>query len=84
MKEPWQVAIRAQHKHLFDLVLFTYPNDEDLDNEVRATIENVAYQMQAPDNILVPDDMVDIGQLQRDDYEPEDVPIVGTSVRARA
>ena len=40
--------------------------------------------MQVLDNILVPDDTVDIGQLQRDDYEPEDVPIVGSSVRAQA
>ena len=61
MKEPWQVVIRAQHRYLFDLVLFTYSNDEDLENKVRATIENEAYQIQASDNILVPDDTVDIG-----------------------
>ena len=84
MKELWRVAIRAQHRHLFDLALFTCPNDEHLENEVRAIIENEAYQMQAPDNILVPDDTIDIGQLQRDDYEPEDISIIGSSIRARA
>ena len=61
MKEPWQVAIKTQHRYLFDTALFTCSNDEDLENEVYATIENEAYQMQAPDNILVPDDTVDIG-----------------------
>ena len=28
--------------------------------------------------------MIDIGQLQRDDYEPKDVSIVGSSIRAQA
>ena len=61
---PWRVVIRAQHRHLFDPALFTCPNDEGLENEVRVIIENEAYQIQASDNILVPDDIVDIRQLQ--------------------
>ena len=61
MKEPWRIAIRAQHSHLFDPTLFTCPNDKDLENEVRTTIENKVYQMQASDNILVLDDTIDIG-----------------------
>ena len=69
---------------MFDPALFTCPNDEDLENEVRVIIKNEAYQIQAPDNILVPDDMIDIGQLQRDDYEPEDVSIIGSSIRVWA
>ena len=64
MKESWRVAIRTQHRHLFDPALFTCPNDEHLENEVCAIIENEAYQMQAPDNILVPDDTIDIGNYK--------------------
>ena len=40
MKEPWRVAIRAQHRYLFNPVLFTCPNNEGPENEVHATIEN--------------------------------------------
>lgn len=53
-------------------------DDEGLENKVCATIKNEASQMQALNSILVPYDMVDVGQWQRDDSEPKDVPIVGT------
>lgn len=69
MKGPWWVAIRARHRYLLDPSLFLCSDDERLENEVRVTIENEAYQMQILDNILVPYNMVDIGQLQWDDCE---------------